>query len=748
MTQQTKPPFGGGDEGYGYGNYGGYYYGYGGYPGGGAEGQPQRTLKDFLLILRERIWYLIVTFFIIFTGTLLYTFNQTPLFTAVASVQVLREGPEAMPTRTQSYDPSDVRSMEDFNTQLKLLESQTMVRDVARRLKDDELRRFMAPYQDAIRLSGAWTPEQVIASNRNIVPVRMTLMIQVAYRHPDPEMAALVANLFADEFIKFNQRRGIVTATNAVEELKVRADQQRSRVEELEKQLSEYREAVGNISLSERENISNQELFAINSLVTQNKSILDASEFRWNFLQSRIADGEGNLWDIPWIAEQPRINELLSKLSATQIQIATLAKRYREKHPTMIEATRNLEKTREELDDALASAVQKVRADYLNAQQNYQQAVERLTVKKRENMELSRIAVSYNSIERDLVEAENLYRALLSSTNMQMQRVGLIKPSADIIDEAMAPSQPSSPNIAKNLAMGFVGGIVAGLGLIFLVAFLDDRIKTAYDLETIVGLNLIGIIPRIKKLNSPEKAQAVASNSDKRVTEAFRAIHSTLKVNDLSKQAKIILTTSTVPSEGKSFVSTNLAMTYAMHGDKTVIIDADLRMPNIAKSLNLDANKGFLKHLLHGESLEANTFVDVYPNLDVLPAGGRAQNPTQVLNMEAFPAMLNQLREKYDRIIIDTPPIGAVSDALTILPQADGMLYVVKFNTVKRKTAKANLKRLLESNVPIFGAVLNQISASVASYYYANYYDKSYQQYYVQPSESEGMRPKEPVQQV
>jgi capsular exopolysaccharide synthesis family protein len=263
------------------------------------------------------------------------------------------------------------------------------------------------------------------------------------------------------------------------------------------------------------------------------------------------------------------------------------------------------------------------------------------------------------------------------------------------------------------------------------VAFLDDRIKSAFDIEGAVGLALLGVITKIKKLDSASKAQAVASNADRHVTETFRSVYSSLKLNEESKNAKVILTTSTVPSEGKSFVSSNLALTFANHGDKTLLLDGDLRLPNVARSMQIENEKGHLNYIQDGENLDDLIVKEVYPNLDVLPTGGKSKNPTQVLNGANFQSMLAELRNRYDRIVIDSPPLAAVSDALILLPLVDGVIYVIKFNSVKRKTAIVNVRRLWETNIPVFGAILNYVSSTMSSYYYSQYSDKSYKNYYM-----------------
>ena len=271
----------------------------------------------------------------------------------------------------------------------------------------------------------------------------------------------------------------------------------------------------------------------------------------------------------------------------------------------------------------------------------------------------------------------------------------------------------------------------------FIVAFLDDRTKSAYDVESVIGLPLLGIIPRVKRLNSSEKAQVAASNADRATAEAFRSLHSTLKVNSMSRNAKVILSTSTTPSEGKSFVVTNLALTCALHGEKVIIVDADLRLPAMAKTLGITSTKGLVGHLEDGDSLDDAILHDYFPNLDVLICERRPRNPTQMLNSEEFAAMIERFRGEYDRIFIDSPPIGAVSDAISLLPSVDGVIYVIKFNTVRRKAIRGYVKRLMESNVPVLGAIINMVNPGSVSMYNMNYYDKSYQNYYTTPQEAE-----------
>jgi len=713
----------------GYGNYGGYSYSDGGYGSGyGPGGAPQRTFKDYFLMFRERVWYLIVAFFIIFSGSILYTFNKTKVYTAVAMVQLLRDDPSAM--ASAEMEMNQIRGAEDLNTQISVLSSGAIVLGVERRLQDDERERFMAPYADALSFTGPLTPTQMLAQNRKILPQRGTLMIGVGYNHPDPVMAARVANLFADEFINYNLTLNIDGSMKAVEDLRIRADQQKERVEELELKMAEYREDNNSVSLESQENIAATQLSSLNTIKIENKHLYDNLETRINLIESFRRAGR-NLSELPFIAEQGQVSQLLSQISAIKIGISSSSKRYREKHPVMIEQQQTLQESEVELAAAVKDSVDKLSSALVEAKSNFELASQRLAEKELELIKLSKTRVAYSSLQREMDVQQGFLQALVQRMTQERAAVNLKNPNSRVIDEALPPLRHSSPNIVMNLAAGFFGGLAVGAGLIFVVAFLDDRVKSAFDIEGTVGLSMLGVVPRIKKLDSNSKAQAVASNIDRHVTEAFRSIHSALKISEESKNAKVIVTTSTVPGEGKSFISSNLALTFANHGEKTLLLDGDLRLPNVARSLQLENEFGMLDHIEKEVALDEVIMKAVYPNLDVLPSGGKSKNPTQVLNSAKFEAMLADLRDRYDRIVIDSPPLAAVSDVLNLLPLADGVLYVIKFNTVKRKTAVVNVRRLWESNTPIFGAILNNISSTLASYYYSSYSDKAYQDYYI-----------------
>ena len=717
------------------GNSGSGSYGYGSYGNISEEQGPQRNFKDYIFLIRERIWYLIIVFFIIFLGSILYTFNKTKLYTAYATIELLRDDPTVM-NSASNLEQNEIRSSEDLNTHISRLESVSIIQGVEKRFQEDELAQFMAPYKGTFSFSGPLTAFEILSINRKIIPRRMSLMVNIAYTHPNPIMAAKIANLFGDEYINTMLSQNIDASMKAVEDLRKRAEQKKNRVEELELKLAEYRELKKAVSLDKQENIAAEQLASLNEIKTTAKMNLDQAEIRWNLTQDYQKQGK-ELWELPFISEQIRVATLIEQISAIRIAISTKSKRYREKHPEMRSLLQQLQESQSELEYAVQNAVDNISGYFAESRDNFKQASKRLLEKEREMIELSKTRVEFNSLIRDLEVEQMTYQKLTALMAEEKIQVNIKNANARIIDKAFPPREdrPSSPNVFLNLAGGFFGGMIFGLGLVFAVALLDDKVKSVYDIEASLGLPILGIIPKVKKLDSVSKSHIVTSTTNRHVTENFRSMLSYLKINDQTKNSNVFLLTSTVPSEGKSFISSNLALSFASNGEKVLLLDGDLRLPNVAKSLQLENESGVLDYIQGEGTFDSFIVKEVYPNLDILPSGGKAKNPTAILNDSKFESMLLQLRDRYDKIIIDSPPLAAVSDSLNIVPLVDAVIYVIKYDSVKNSLANSCIRRLWESKTPLLGAVLNNVSLGLSNYYYSQYSaNKKYSAYYMQES--------------
>ena len=724
QTRQASSPGSEGHWGYGYEADGGYGY-------GGQENAPRRDFRDYLLILRERMWYVIVVFLVVLSATMVYTFSKPKQYTAIATIEIMRR--DAVVMKVEEVRENDLRGPEDLNTQVKLLESSAICDKVSERLVGADAKAFLAPY-----VSGGSgdpiTPREVLTLNRTIVPVRQTRVIAIQYRHSDPAMAAKVANLFVDEFITYNAKQRMDESMKAVEDLKNRADAQRKKVHELGKSLQDYKESNNMVSLDQRKDIVTEKLKQLNALLTQASARMKESEVRLQQVQE-IQKSGSDLANLTFIAAVPLIQNLSQQVAAQKIAVAQLQQRYRAKHPRMLEAVHSLSQTETELARALGTAAGNVQSEYETNRRSFEHARAELAAQETEALKLDSMLVEYQSAQNEMMVNEQLLASIVGRMRETTMTASIETQNARSLDRAIAPLRHSSPNYPISVALGLFGGAGLGLAFAFFVAFIDDRVKSAFDIEAVVGLPLIAIIPQIRKLEAIERSQVAISSADPQAAEAFLSLHSNLRLKDESKRAKVILVTSTTPSEGKSFVSSNLALTFAAHGEKTIIVDCDLRKPNVHRSFGVENHKGVIDYCVDGIDLDSHIIKNHKANLDILPSGGRAKNPTQILNTRNFERLIEELRKRYDRVLIDTPPLAAVSDAMAVLPLADGSIFTIMFNHVRRKAAQFCARRLLEANIPCFGAVLNALNLSASGYYYEQYYDKSYKDYYVLPDD-------------
>jgi capsular exopolysaccharide synthesis family protein len=297
------------------------------------------------------------------------------------------------------------------------------------------------------------------------------------------------------------------------------------------------------------------------------------------------------------------------------------------------------------------------------------------------------------------------------------------------MDKPSVSDKPVNKNFTFNAIAGLLLGLFSGVGLVVLMGMLDDRIKSVKDIEAGLGVQVLGTVPKVAETTGPDRALLARQDKDRLATESVRAIYSGMKINPATAAGRVFLVTSTRPGEGKTFVATNLALTFAQHSERVIVVDADLRLPNVGPSLGF-AGDGGVSRWYNGEmTLDEAIVKDVAPGLDVLPVGMSCRNPTQVINNPKFAEMIDELRRRYDRVFIDSPPIGAVSDALHLIPKADGVVYVVRFNVVSARNAAACIGRLREAGVPMLCAVLNQMSVRMASVY-TDTYDPTAGKYY------------------
>lgn len=718
-----------GNYGQGYGAYGAGYGNYGGYQRGGAgEGNP---LHNYLLMLRERYWWILLAALVFLTLALLNTYNTVPEYRATGRLRVFRLAPNINGGSTAADDNFKIVSNDDFFTAVEAMRSANIIEGVSKRLTAAERKHVLEPYQAGNIFSGPLTEQEVFAKQRGINPQRQTLVINVDFTHPNRDLARQVAKLFCESIKKYSEDDRLMVTNPLVEKARIEIETLEDKVRRLYEQKNDL--------------IKNQKLLSIakdtNTLTTERSVLVkDREETRKQIdeneiLVSVIASYEKEnrpLGDIPQIRADSDVAATQTAMSASRIRISQMTETYTDQHPKLVAEREALKQLDNQLKEAITQAIKSRRSALENAKARHEAILRNLLAKEEEISKLQAANVDLERVDKDIKASEDfLGRMKLSYEEAKLRSsTSGVSTSITILDSPSVSDKPINKNYYFAAMVGLGSGLLFGIVLIIVIGTLDDRIKSAKDVEGSLGLPLIGTVPRVANTSGPDRALLARQDKDRIATEAVRSIYSSLKVNPAVSKARVFLVTSTRPSEGKTFVATNLALIFSQHAERVLVIDADLRLPNVGPSLGFTGDGGLSKWFNAEMSLDEAIVHDVAPGLDVLPVGLSCKNPTQVINNPKFLAMIDGLKDRYDRIFIDSPPIGAVSDALHLLPKVDGVLYVVRYNTVNLRNATACLARLREAEAPLLGVVLNAMSLRMASAY-TDSYDSSYRKYYV-----------------
>lgn len=739
-SSDSRPlePARGGNRGYGsYGSYGNNGagnggYGYGGYGsssrGTAGEGNP---IQGYLLMLRERYWWILLSTLVFLTLSLLNTYNTVPEYRATGRLRVFRLAPTINGGSSAADDNFKIVSNDDFFTAVEAMRSANIIEGVSRRLTTDERKQVLEPYQAGNIFSGPLTEQEVFAKQRGINPQRQTLVINVDFTHPNRDLARQVARLFCDSIKKYSEDDRLMVTNPLVEKARIEIETLEDKVRRLYEQKNDL--------------IKNQKLLSIakdtNTLTTERSVLVkDREETRKQIdeneiLVAVIASYEKEsrpLGDIPQIRADSDVAAAQTAISASKIRVSQMTETYTDQHPKLVAEREALKQLDFQLKEAVGQAIKSRRSALENAKARLEAILRNLVAKEEEFSKLQAANVELERVDKDIKASEEfLGRMKLSYEEAKLRSsTSGTSTSISVLDQPSVSDKPINKNYYFNALVGMGSGLLFGVVLIIVIGTLDDRIKSAKDVEGSLGLSLIGTVPRVANTSGPDRALLARQDSDRIATEAIRSIYSALKVNPAVSKARVFLVTSTRPSEGKTFVVTNLALIFAQHAERVLVIDADLRLPNVGPSLGFTGDGGLSKWFNAEMTLDEAIVRDVAPGLDVLPVGLSCKNPTQVINNPKFLAMIDELRGRYDRIFIDSPPVGAVSDALHLLPKVDGVIYVVRYNAVNLRNATSCLARLREAQAPMLGVILNAMSLRMASAY-TDTYDSSYRKYYV-----------------
>lgn len=704
-------------------------------------------LGHYWNVVRRQLKKIIALAIVMTLISILVVFSLTPKYSATTTLLI--EASESKVVSIEEVYGLSGTNSEYFLTQFEILKSRDMAKRVVEKLelvKSAEFNPYHAHNKKGFSLkafifgSSNEAPSEADVINKttdafwkavSISPVRKTQLVKISVMSESPNMAQQAANALANAYIESQLEAKVGLTQQASEWLTDRMSGLKLRLNESEKKLQDFREKNNLVDVKGVSTLVATELKQITEKLVDARSIRLEVQSNYEQLKGLKELTYNSLSSLQVILANPLIERLRENQSKAELKVAELSKRYGPKHPKMIAAQSDLDAVTESVVAQMKNLATGIENNFATAKSKEASLLKSLEITKSKMRDINRTEFALGEYVRAAKGDRALYETFFKRIRETSATGDLQTANARIIDGAVVPEHPVKPKKKLIVALVLVVSLMFGIALAFLLDALDSTVKNADDIDYKIGFSLLGIVPLIikNKEQGDEKTAAVRAfvhGDHHGFKESIRTLRTGLTLATLETPAQCLLFTSSVPGEGKTTTSVNLATAYGQM-EKTLIIDADMRRPTLAKQLSLPlGSKGLSNAVAYPDTLDESIHTIEDLNIDVMPSGIIPPNPLELLASKNFEQILKTLRSRYQRIIIDSPPMGAVSDALYLSSLTDGAIYVIKADATKDKLIKSGLARLDDSNARILGVVLNQLDTEKESRYgasYGGYYD-------------------------
>jgi capsular exopolysaccharide synthesis family protein len=560
-----------------------------------------------------------------------------------------------------------------------------------------------------------------------ISPLRNSRLVNVSFESHRPKLAASVANAVSAAYIQQSLDMRFKTSSDAGRWLESQIEQQRSTVEALEAKLQQLQEQQGLVNIEERRALLDQRLKELGTALNERKTERLQKEALWRQMAG-AADPE----ELPEVMRSSVLQALRIELASLERQQAQLLERYMEQHPEVLKVRKQIEETRHKTRAEAESVVRAAENDYRAAAAQEASISSALEGSKAETLALSEKAIGYDSQKRELDAAKQVLDSLLSRAKETDVAQELKATNIHVVDPASVPLDPVRPRRLRDILLGGLLGAFLSVGLAFFLDYLDNTVKTPDDVKKRLGVPLLGVVPDVRAARRPTDLLVTGPGQPPpQFIESYRVVRTALAYSWPETASRILLVTSADGGEGKTLTSVNLALTLAAGGDRVILLDADMRLPQTHATFRLPRTPG-LSDVLVGRTKPSDAVRRIPPNdLSLLPAGTAVPSPPDLMSTKALSGFLNGLRSVYRWIVIDSPPVGAVAEPLILAPLADGVVFVAAAEVVTYKAAQLALERIEDTGSRILGVVLNRAQTERHPYYYRHYYGENTSRYYV-----------------
>jgi polysaccharide biosynthesis transport protein len=753
-------------------------YGYG-------QGQDEGLrLREIWRIVRKHKWLILSITVVVTIIVAIEAHRARPVYMASAFIEIGKETPAVRTGTGEAVIQADddiYYPQLSINTHLFRLTSEPVLEEVVVKLKLNKDGRFVdsgrktfweavqsfgngaapkdqdnftEPEKNELSVELPRSPEEseklapfvgMIAGGLRAEQVKETRTLKVSYNHTNPAIAAAVANCVAQTFIERSFEKKTEKFTTASDWLDRTTRELKARVEQSEQSLTNYTKAHNIFSIEGKETLTTDKLSRLHDQASRAETDRILKQSIYEEVKA------GRVAQLPAAFADTKLANLQTKLEELQARADQLATRYGPDNPQVVETAQEIISTRTQLETNRQALEQKLKAEYELALRDEQSLKSALQQAKGEAVQQNQDAIQLGILKQEVDTAKSLYTDFLQKTKQAEVQAHQQHNNLQMIQPARIPKSPMASGASRAILMGFFMSMVAGIGLAYFLEYLDNTIKTVEDVSRYVRLPALGVIPAIaaggagrlgagkkgKRLltsDGPGAAKAVtradAMVLDNRSTaaEAYRAVRTSMLLSAAGHPPKIMLITSGQPGEGKTTTAVNTAISLTQLGASVLLIDCDLRRPSIHKLLDVDHTRGLSTYLSRDIKLDGLIQRAMVPNLSVLPCGPLPPNPAELISSERMKELLRQMSDRYDHILLDSPPLMNVTDPVILSSMVDGVILVIHGGKTSRAVTARARQELMNVGAKIFGVVLNNVDLTRGEYDYY-YYSKYYTDY-------------------
>ena len=699
----------------------------------------QRTV----VLLQRNAWTIVTCMLIATSLCLLRAARQPRLYCATANIAIYRDN-QATISLGKEYT-QEVGDLDEYTvsleTQLHILQSRRLALGVVRKLGLDENAEFTGKEQPGTtaalegETSNPTTTEaesaavDAVLSGLAVRSVKDTRVVEVSFTGPKADIDAKIANALVDGFIEDSIRSRYESATRAAKFLSGQLADLRGRVEESQEKLVAYERDHDIVGVDEKQNVITTKLDDLNKQLT----LAEADRIDKESLYQTIVSG--SLDQIPESKSGEALQNLRLREAELKNEYAQANTIYGPNHPKVLELTNRIRAMDASIQAELKGLEGRAHEEYQASIRREQKLRDAFNSQKVEANRLSESAIQYGLLKREVDSNRQLYDSLQERMKEAGVAAGLRSSNIRLIDPADPPSVPISPNLPRSGTIGLFLGFLISAAVIGIREGMNRALRDPAEVESFTAMPPLAVIPLRERGKAATAGKAVdaidvvcLTQPRSAIAEAYRGLGTSIML--ASPQLKILLVTSPLPNEGKTLTAMNSAIVLAQQGRRVLLVDADLRKPTLHHGFNLPNELGFSSILL-GSSDATSPIVchEKLPSLFVLGAGPAQSMPAELLGSAKMRELMTCWRERYDYVIVDTPPLLAVTDAIRLSSEADSLLLVMRSGQTTREALARSCDLLNQAHLPVLGIVVNGVDVRTSGYYYG-YYPKLTKSYY------------------